>query len=1036
MATINDTYINALLADASYVSDLDRTTSPGELASALTGRMTPELAKYVSDNFTVVTQASGFASSFEATVWRGNAGTPYAGQIYVSTRGTQEVMDFAADEDLATSGLAHQQLADMVNWWLRETTEPGQMAKQIAISYVPIPGLPPLQNFVAAPDVQGTGSLVGIGAIQSVNGHSLGGYLASAFVRLFGHQQPSIEINTFNSAGFSRVAALNIENGFSQIAQVIGTGLGLGGFSSAQNNYFAQNGINFTTNTWDPVGFQQYGTRIGLFQEDLTPRGINNHYMYKLTDMLALGDALAKLDPMFDLIKLSGLVTAGSNQMVASYEGVLDSLRRILLGADLTSTVQGDANADNTGPQPTARLDYQKNLKALTDSAAFQALAGNVSITPAAGDSTLPDRAKSDFTALLSLLTLSPVQIKAMSNTAAIEAALGSAWSGAYSQWSADKSLTTVQRAQGLAYYTDTYLLDRQAMLQWVMTQNLKDQNSSSVILGQPVPTTFTDVASNRSVLIGAVNNDQRIQVIFDDEGSNTIGGYAKNDRLYGGAGADTINGLGGADYLEGNADNDQLNGGDGADTQLGGNGNDALDGGAGNDTLLGGSGDDTLTGGADDQAADTLQGGTGVDTYRFSGHWGKETIEDSDGQGLIEVDGQVLQAGLKQSDGVYRSADGNITYTEMAGADGAVDLLVSFKDKSDIITVRNWRTQAAPGNNLGIGLNEAQPPAPPAPLIGDYAKLTNGNTYTLDPHGYASTGPQAGAQDILVAGDDGANLSGLGGNDALQGGDGDDSLVGGEGDDLLLGGYGRDTLIGGAGNDFIFGSAMGSVQRPTNVNFTPPQVASGATEVARGFSWVAGRTNGQRWSQDGNDATFLDVEITGADVSTGFLGADGQIYVESLGNVIDAGAGDDFVDAGQGADVVHAGDGDDDVYGMGGADVLFGDAGSDFIMGDGVATAGQGNTTPDTLHGGDIIVGGAGRDVLLGQGGDDALYGGTEGDMLWGDDPDLVDTPLTVHGNDLLDGGDGDDRLRQKLDVELAAAVRKPRAIRLGVAI
>lgn len=97
MTTINDTYINALLADASYVSNLDQTTTPGQLAAALTGRMTPELAKYVSDNFTVVTQASGFASSFEATVWRGNAGTPYAGQIYVSTRGTQEGPDFAAD---------------------------------------------------------------------------------------------------------------------------------------------------------------------------------------------------------------------------------------------------------------------------------------------------------------------------------------------------------------------------------------------------------------------------------------------------------------------------------------------------------------------------------------------------------------------------------------------------------------------------------------------------------------------------------------------------------------------------------------------------------------------------------------------------------------------------------------------------------------------------------------------------------------------------------------------------------------------------
>ena len=744
----------------------------------------------------------------------------------------------------------------------------------------------------------------------------------------------------------------------------------------------------------------------------------DTHSLVLLVDSLNVQQTLAALDPQVEQSTLDAILRNASAAKASTtigtqgkaegdvMENTIDALRVIMLGPSAAKTpanMQGGTWADIA-----SRNTFYANLNALTDSAAFKAVAGKVTVGVSGKD--LGGTARQDFASLLALVNLSPMALRAKAgNEVAVENALKAASPDLYAQWSADKALNGEFAGKG--NFTDNWIADRATLISAVAQKNQRNIDTGLILdptagadrtyeiqhygapplPGETQPRLEILIVDNRP---GQLRPHQFIA--FGDGSDNRLDGtnYQLGDHLYGGAGNDIVNGAAGADHLEGNADADQL------------------DGGAGNDTLLGGSGDDTLTGGADDQAADTLQGGTGVDTYRFSGHWGKETIEDSDGQGLIEVDGQVLQAGLKQSDGVYRSADGNITYTEMAGADGAVDLLVSFKDKSDIITVRNWRTQAAPGNNLGIGLNEAQPPAPPAPLIGDYAKLTNGNTYTLDPHGYASTGPQAGAQDILVAGDDGANLSGLGGNDALQGGDGDDSLVGGEGDDLLLGGYGRDTLIGGAGNDFIFGSAMGSVQRPTNVNFTPPQVASGATEVARGFSWVAGRTNGQRWSQDGNDATFLDVEITGADVSTGFLGADGQIYVESLGNVIDAGAGDDFVDAGQGADVVHAGDGDDDVYGMGGADVLFGDAGSDFIMGDGVATAGQGNTTPDTLHGGDIIVGGAGRDVLLGQGGDDALYGGTEGDMLWGDDPDIVDTPLTIHGNDLLDGGDGDDRL------------------------
>ena len=107
MTTINDAYINALLADAAYVDGLRNAT----LEAQLTDRMTPALAAYISNNFTVVQQVGGFASSFDAVIWGGNLGTPYAGQVYVSMRGTQEGPDYTADADLASSGLAHKQVA-------------------------------------------------------------------------------------------------------------------------------------------------------------------------------------------------------------------------------------------------------------------------------------------------------------------------------------------------------------------------------------------------------------------------------------------------------------------------------------------------------------------------------------------------------------------------------------------------------------------------------------------------------------------------------------------------------------------------------------------------------------------------------------------------------------------------------------------------------------------------------------------------------------------------------------------------------------
>ena len=87
MTATHDAYINALLADASYVNNLTPNLSGDNLAQRLTGRMTPALANYIGANFRVVTSVSGFASSFEATVWKENR----TGDIYVSMRGTQEL---------------------------------------------------------------------------------------------------------------------------------------------------------------------------------------------------------------------------------------------------------------------------------------------------------------------------------------------------------------------------------------------------------------------------------------------------------------------------------------------------------------------------------------------------------------------------------------------------------------------------------------------------------------------------------------------------------------------------------------------------------------------------------------------------------------------------------------------------------------------------------------------------------------------------------------------------------------------------------
>ena len=158
MAAIEQTYINALLADATYAANLFKNGSAQALTDALSERMTPTLAKFIGDNFEVAAHAESsdvFASGFDATVWRGRANSAYAGKIYVSMQGTLGLQDFLTDGKLTLTGNAGQQVMDMVNWWLRLSAPVGQMAKQVAYSFNPATG------FVAV------GSATGLGLVSA-----------------------------------------------------------------------------------------------------------------------------------------------------------------------------------------------------------------------------------------------------------------------------------------------------------------------------------------------------------------------------------------------------------------------------------------------------------------------------------------------------------------------------------------------------------------------------------------------------------------------------------------------------------------------------------------------------------------------------------------------------------------------------------------------------------------------------------------------------------------------------------------------------
>ena len=672
----------------------------------------------------------------------------------------------------------------MVNWWLRETTLPSAGGPQ----YVPQITVTPDGDFMPGTSALAIGTLAGISTIQSVNGHSLGGYLASAFVRIFGAKWLVQGISTFNSAGFSKLATANIENGFSQIAQVIGTGLSLSGFSNVQNNYFAENGVNVTTNTWNPVGFQQYGTRIGFFQEDLvqlSSGGISNHFIYKITDELALGDALARLDPTFNIPKLSDLIKAGSNQMAASYEGVLDGVRKLLVGPSVTPTQIGDASGGSAGPQPPSRIDYHNNLDALQKSDAFKAAAVSKVTLVQSGVNT-GAQARGDFGALASLLALSPITLIAGTN-AALNTELQKAWSQTYLDWQADKTRSQADRDLGKDTYTEAWIRDRALLLDTVMVQNRQDITNGAIAVDPNIPANrlYQFQYDGKTVLAkSSASTSISQRIAFGSSGNDSLTGLIADDHLYGGLGNDTLNGLSGNDYLQGDA------------------GADLLIGGTGNDQLL---------------------GGLGLDTYSFTRGDGADDIIDSDGQGLITIAdlGSLTGANTtKVGDGLWQTADKKTTYTLVKATPTRNDLLISFSDRADVITVRGWNDS---DRKLGITLPTTMPAAPAATLAGDFIKKTTsgGTSYLIGPDGnYINDGSQPGAADLITGTPLADTLFGLAGDDALLGRAGADYIDGGIGNDSLSGLGGNDVLSGAAGYGLIRANEILKIDAAVNEAF------------------------------------------------------------------------------------------------------------------------------------------------------------------------------------------------------------------------
>src|SRR6185295_12960834 len=166
----------------------------------------------------------------------------------------------------------------------------------------------------------------------------------------------------------------------------------------------------------------------------------------------------------------------------------------------------------------------------------------------------------------------------------------------------------------------------------------------------------------------------------------------------------------GGNDYIEGNEGNDVLlSGGSGDDTIIGGQGDDLLDGGIGNDTLDGGLDNDTL------------KGGIGFDRYIV--RFGADTIEDTDGSGVVELNGQIVVGGLHRTgepDNTWKSLDGQFTLVKQDS-----NLIIN-----NTLTIQNFNFDTGA---LGVHLAEAPNTSTPAVREIDFTQPFPSMTVSYD---------------------------------------------------------------------------------------------------------------------------------------------------------------------------------------------------------------------------------------------------------------------------------------------------------------
>jgi Ca2+-binding RTX toxin-like protein len=421
----------------------------------------------------------------------------------------------------------------------------------------------------------------------------------------------------------------------------------------------------------------------------------------------------------------------------------------------------------------------------------------------------------------------------------------------------------------------------------------------------------------------------------------------------------EVFNGSTPGESIQGTPGDDNLTGTAGDDTVDGLGGNDTIAGAGGQDLLIGGAGNDHLFGNVNTDR-DTLDGGTGDDTYHID---------------------------------FFDGTPQNVVLVDAGGVDTVIAASWTLGDGFENLTLRGDS-----GGGSGNALDN---------VIRDESSL-----------GSSFLGGNEG-NDTLIGGAGGNRIFGDAGNDLLAGGGGAlDSLTGGDGADTFL--FDTSATAEGSGRIADFASSLDTIRLDATV--MPALGTSGRFTTGDG-RFAANSTGSAQDSSDrviydtstaelwydgdgsGGGAAGLIAVLLGAPL---LAASDIEVVNGTApGNVINGTAANDTLTGTAGDDTINGFDGNDLFLAgsTGGNDAINGGAGRDSIefkeratsaitvdFVAGTITGGSSGTIGFTsiervLTGNfnDTLSGNGAAQTLTGQGGSDTIWGAGGADTLWG---------------------------------------------------